>query len=99
MNYTELVGGIVELEKTLKGKDEKKQIVVSLLDKSDRLPVLVSELHKSGVEKIAVINSVSKKPRKEKNVKKEEPQEQMTEEEETDIEINEDAEHYQSLLS
>ena len=99
VNYTELVGGIVELVKTLKGKDEKKQIVVSLLDKSDKLPVLVSELHKSGVEKIAVINSVSKKPRKEKNVKKEEPQKQMTEEEETDIEINEDAEHYQSLLS
>ena len=32
-------------------------------------------------------------------MKKEEPQEQMMEEEETDIEINEDAEHYQSLLS
>lgn len=96
VNYAELVGGIVELVKTLKGKDEKKQIVVSLLDKSDKLPVLVSELHKSGVEKIAVINSVSKKPKK-KGANKGETQGEITEE--TDIEINENAEHYHSLLT
>lgn len=83
VNYEELIGGIVELTTAL--KRDGKTVVISLLDKSDKLPGLRKALYDTGVKKLAVINSVSKK----KNGKDKTG--------ETDIEVEGDAQYYKQL--
>lgn len=57
--YEDCVGGIVEL--VMNGREWGKKMVISLLDKSTLLPVLLEELKKEGFNSIAVINSVTRK--------------------------------------
>ena len=76
VNYKELIGGITELT--------MKTVVISLLDKSDKLPLLEKSLRDRGIVKLAVINSMTKQHKKET--------------EETDIEVEGSTGYYDQLL-
>ena len=61
-----------------------KTVVISLLDKSDKLPLLEKSLRERGIVKLAVINSMTKQHKKET--------------EETDIEVEGSTGYYDQLL-
>ena len=63
VNYKELIGGITEL--TMGLRENGKTVVISLLDKSDKLPLLEKSLRDRGIVKLAVINSMTKQHKKE----------------------------------
>ena len=82
VNYKELIGGITEL--TMGLRKNGKTVVISLLDKSDKLPLLEKSLRERGIVKLAVINSMTKQHKKET--------------EETDIEVEGSTGYYDQLL-
>ncbi|MFR3330384.1 MAG: hypothetical protein ACLTSL_09535 [Odoribacter splanchnicus] len=82
VKYVELTGGIVEL--TMGLRESGKTVVISLLDKSDTLPLLEKSLRDKGIVKLAVINSMTKKQKKEPD--------------ETDIEVAGNTGYYDQLL-
>lgn len=82
VNYKELIGGITEL--TMGLRENGKTVVISLLDKSDKLPLLEKSLRDRGIVKLAVINSMTKQHKKETD--------------ETDIEVEGSTGYYDQLL-
>ena len=82
VNYKELIGGITEL--TMGLRKNGKTVVISLLDKSDKLPLLEKSLRDRGIVKLAVINSMTKQHKKETD--------------ETDIEVEGNTGYYDQLL-
>ena len=85
VNYKELIGGITEL--TMGLRENGKTVVISLLDKSDKLPLLEKSLRDRGIVKLAVINSMTKQHKKETDKT-----------DETDIEVEGSTGYYDQLL-
>ena len=68
-------------------RENGKTVVISLLDKSDKLPLLEKSLRDRGIVKLAVINSMTKQHKKETDKT-----------DETDIEVEGSTGYYDQLL-